>query len=210
MGGYQSVYDIYSISMWLIGLVAAFLVVRTGRDIYAAMSDEDLGLKGAIKKVKKRIAAAVVAVTIEDALLRVNLLKTIREKGGLAMQLEERAANLSGGQKQRLVLARALLHDSDIYIFDEATSNIDVESENRIMEVVRGLAREKTVLLISHRLANVTAADEIFVLQAGTEGIAEHGTHQELMQRQGYYCRLYEAQQELESYAGTQQKEVTV
>ena len=65
MGGYQSVYDIYSISMWLIGLVAAFLVVRTGRDIYAAMSDEDLGLKGAIKKVKKRIAAAVVAVTIE-------------------------------------------------------------------------------------------------------------------------------------------------
>ena len=75
------------------------------------------------------------------------------------------------------------------------------------MEVVRGLAREKTVLLISHRLANVTVADEIFVLQAGTEGIAEHGTHRELMQRQGYYCRLYEAQQELESYAGTQQKE---
>ena len=147
---------------------------------------------------------------MEDALLRVDLLQTIREKGGLAMQLEERAANLSGGQKQRLVLARALLHDSDIYIFDEATSNIDVESENRIMEVVRGLAREKTVLLISHCLANVTAADEIFVLQAGTEGIAEHGTHQELMQRQGYYCRLYEAQQELESYAGTQQKEVTV
>ena len=124
---------------------------------------------------------------MEDALLRVDLLKTIREKGGLAMQLEERAANLSGGQKQRLVLAQALLHDSDIYIFDEATSNIDVESENRIMEVVRGLAREKTVLLISHRLANVTVADEIFVLQAGTEGIAEHGTHQELMQRQGYY-----------------------
>ena len=136
---------------------------------------------------------------MEDVLLRVDLLQTIREKGGLSMQLE-----------QRLVLARALLHDSDIYIFDEATSNIDVESENRIMEVVRGLAREKTVLLISHRLANVTVADEIFVLQAGTEGIAEHGMHQELMQRQGYYCRLYEAQQELESYAGTQQKEVTV
>lgn len=65
MGGYQSVYDIYSIGMWLIGLVAAFLVGRTGRDIYSAMSDEDLGLKGAIKKVKKRIAAAVIAVTIE-------------------------------------------------------------------------------------------------------------------------------------------------
>ncbi len=65
MGGYQSVYDIYSIGMWLIGLVAAFLVGRTGRDIYAAMSDEDLGLKCAIKKVKKRIVAAVIAVTIE-------------------------------------------------------------------------------------------------------------------------------------------------
>ena len=65
MGGYQSVYDIYSIGMWLIGLVAAFLVGRTGRDIYAAMSDEDLRLKGAIKKVKKRIVAAVIAVTIE-------------------------------------------------------------------------------------------------------------------------------------------------
>ena len=78
------------------------------------------------------------------------------------------------------------------------------------MNVIHELAKTKTVLLISHRLANVTAADEIFVLQAGTEGIAERGTHQELMQRQGYYCRLYEAQQELESYAGTQQKEVTV
>ena len=89
------------------------------------------------------------------------------------------------------MLARALLHDSDIYIFDEATSNIDVESENRIMEVVRGLAREKTVLLISHRLANVTAADEIFVLQAGTEGIAERGTHQELLRQRGYYYETY-------------------
>ena len=65
MGGYQSVYDIYSILMWLIGLVAAFLVVRTGRDFYAAMSDPDLGLQGAIKKVKKRMTAAVIAVTVE-------------------------------------------------------------------------------------------------------------------------------------------------
>ena len=144
------------------------------------------------------------------ALEQVKLADFLRGEQGLDTPLAEKGGNLSGGQCQRLALARALLHDSDIYIFDEATSNIDVESENRIMEVVRGLAREKTVLLISHRLANVTAADEIFVLQAGTEGIAERGTHQELMQRQGYYCRLYEAQQELESYAGTQQKEVTV
>lgn len=138
---------------------------------------------------------------MEDALRRVDLYDTIMEKGGLRMPVEEKASNLSGGQKQRLALARALLHDSDIYIFDEATSNIDVESENKIMEVVQGLAHNKTVLLISHRLANVVAADRILVLKAGTEGIAECGTHEELMAQKGYYCKLYETQQELERYA---------
>lgn len=138
---------------------------------------------------------------MEDALRRVDLYDTIMEKGGLRMPVEERASNLSGGQKQRLALARALLHDSDIYIFDEATSNIDVESENKIMEVVQGLAHNKTVLLISHRLANVVAADQILVLKAGTEGIVECGTHEELMAQKGYYCKLYETQQELERYA---------
>lgn len=138
---------------------------------------------------------------MEDALRCVDLYDTIMEKGGLRMPVEEKASNLSGGQKQRLALARALLHDSDIYIFDEATSNIDVESENKIMEVVQGLAHNKTVLLISHRLANVVAADRILVLKAGTEGIAECGTHEELMAQKGYYCKLYETQQELERYA---------
>lgn len=138
---------------------------------------------------------------MEEALRRVDLYDTVMEKGGLMMPVEEKASNLSGGQKQRLVLARALLHDSDIYIFDEATSNIDVESENKIMEVVQELAHNKTVLLISHRLANVVAADRILVLKAGTEGIAECGTHEELMAQKGYYCKLYETQQELERYA---------
>lgn len=138
---------------------------------------------------------------MEDALRRVDLYNTVMEKGGLRMPVEEKASNLSGGQKQRLALARALLHDSDIYIFDEATSNIDVESENKIMEVVQGLAHNKTVLLISHRLANVVAADRILVLKAGEEEIAECGTHDELMAQKGYYCKLYETQQELERYA---------
>ncbi len=136
---------------------------------------------------------------MEEALRAVDLYDTIMEKGGLLMPVAERASNLSGGQKQRLVLARALLHDSDIYIFDEATSNIDAESENKIMDVIHELAHKKTVLLISHRLANVVLADRIFVMKDG--GMIEAGTHGELMRQEGYYHDLYEAQQELEKYA---------
>ena len=161
--------------------------------------------KGTVEENLKMAKPDATKEEMEAVLQKVNLL------GFLQTQLLEKASNLSGGQCQRLVIARALLRtDCAVYIFDEAASNIDVESEELIMNVIHELAKTKTVLLISHRLANVTVADEIFVLQAGTEGIAEHGTHQELMQRQGYYCSLYEAQQELESYAGTQQKEVTV
>lgn len=135
----------------------------------------------------------------KEALRRVDLLDAIMEKGGLNMVIEEKASNLSGGQKQRLVLARALLHDSDIYIFDEATSNIDAESENKIMKVVHELAHEKTVILISHRLANVVKADRILVMKDGR--IAEAGSHKELMDQEGYYYSLFRAQQELEAYA---------
>lgn len=135
-----------------------------------------------------------------QALKQVNLYDTIREKGGLSMQLEEKAANLSGGQKQRLALARAVLHDSRIYIFDEATSNIDAESENEIMQVIYHLAETKTVILISHRLANVTGAGQILMIADGQ--IAERGTHEELVSRDGAYSRLYHAQKELEKYAG--------
>lgn len=103
------------------------------------------------------------------------------------------------GRNSVLRLRRALLHDSDIYIFDEATSNVDVESENKIMEVIRELAHKKTVILISHRLANVVDADQILVMKDGV--IEEAGTHDELMERKGYYSSLYETQQELERYA---------
>jgi ABC-type multidrug transport system fused ATPase/permease subunit len=100
---------------------------------------------------------------------------------------------------QRLALARALLHDSPVYIFDEATSNIDVESENDIMAQIYGLARTKTVILISHRLANVTGADKIYVLEQGE--IVEKGNHKTLLAQQGVYAKLWNAQQELENYA---------
>ena len=133
-----------------------------------------------------------------EALRKVDLYDTIMEKGGLSMLIEEKAANLSGGQKQRLVLARAILHDSDIYIFDEATSNIDVESEDRIMQVVQELAKEKLVILISHRLANVVKADCVYVVQSGE--IIEVGNHKALLEKDGEYRRLYMAQQELEKY----------
>ena len=136
---------------------------------------------------------------MEAALKAVDLYDTVSEKGGLSMEITEKASNLSGGQKQRLALAKALLHDSDIYIFDEATSNVDVESENKIMEVIRELAQKKTVILISHRLANVTDADQILVMKDGV--IEESGVHAKLMEKNDYYSSLYKAQQELEKYA---------
>ncbi len=132
------------------------------------------------------------------ALEKVKLDGFLRQEKGLDTPLTEQGANLSGGQRQRLALARALLHDSPVYIFDEATSNIDVESENDIMEEIHRLAREKTVILISHRLANVTEAKSIYVMEKGS--IVERGTHQQLLEKRGAYAALWNAQQSLENY----------
>lgn len=135
---------------------------------------------------------------MKEALRGVNLLDFVEKSGGLDFVLLEKASNLSGGQKQRLSLARALLHDTPIYIFDEATSNVDVESENDIMAVVRKLAKTKTVLLISHRLANVVSADQIYVLKDGM--IVEKGQHEALCKEDGYYHRLFRQQSALEQF----------
>lgn len=129
---------------------------------------------------------------------RVNLAGFLKAEQGLDTPLLEKAGNLSGGQCQRLALARALLHDSPVYIFDEATSNIDVESENDIVAEIHRLAKTKTVILISHRLANVVQADTIYVLDGGT--VAACGSHEELLHKRGLYERLWTAQQALENY----------
>ncbi len=131
-------------------------------------------------------------------LSKVNLAEFLKAEQGLDTRLLEKASNLSGGQCQRLALARALLHDSPIYIFDEATSNIDVESENDIMGEIHELAKSKTVILVSHRLANVVGADHIYVLDHGN--VAESGSHEELLSLHGLYERLWTAQQTLEQF----------
>lgn len=138
--------------------------------------------------------------TLWKVLERVNLASFLKEEGGLDTLLNEKGSNLSGGQCQRLALARALLYDSKVYIFDEATSNIDVESENDIMKEIHNLAKTKTVILISHRLANVEKADNIYVLDNGS--VVESGKHDELIKKNGVYKNLWTSQQELEKYVG--------
>lgn len=134
-----------------------------------------------------------------NVLKKVNLSDFLKNENGLDTALLEKASNLSGGQRQRLALARAILHDSRIYIFDEATSNIDVESENDIMQQIYSLAKTKTVILISHRLANVVNADNIYVLENGN--VIEYGSHNDLLKNNSVYADLYNSQQSLENYA---------
>ncbi len=134
-----------------------------------------------------------------EVLDRVNLSGFLKSENGLDTLLLEKASNLSGGQCQRLALARALLHDSPIYIFDEATSNIDVDSENDIMKEIYELSKTKTILFISHRLANVVNADKIYVME--NKKIVEVGTHKDLVQNKNVYLKLWTAQQNLENYS---------
>lgn len=133
---------------------------------------------------------------IYQALEKVNLADFIRENGGLDKMIEEDANNISGGQKQRLALAVNLVADRDIYIFDEATSNIDIESEAIIMRNIRELANSKNVIVISHRLENVVKSDHIYYMESGV--LRESGTHETLMRNNGGYAKLYTTQKNLE------------
>lgn len=133
-----------------------------------------------------------------NALERVKIADFLRSEQGLATPVEAQGTNFSGGQRQRLALARALLHDTPIYIFDEASSNIDMESEHDIMAQIHELARTRTVLLISHRLANVAQADRIYVIESGV--LAESGPHDELLAKNGVYANLWNHQHQMEQY----------
>ena len=155
--------------------------------------------KGTVEENLKMAKPDATKEEMEAVLQKVNLLGFLQTQDGLQTQLLEKASNLSGGQCQRLVIARALLRtDSAVYIFDEAASNIDVESEELIMNVIHELAKTKTVLLISHRLANVVKSDKIYFLKDGE--IKESGKHDELMRQNGAYRHLYESQMALENY----------
>lgn len=133
-----------------------------------------------------------------EALEKAKLSQFLRGEKGLDTAVAEKGSNLSGGQCQRLALARALLHDSPVYIFDESTSNIDVESENDIMDRIRKIAEEKTVILISHRLANTAGADMIYVMEEGN--VVQEGTFEELRKSGGLYEKMYAVQEEVENY----------
>ena len=154
--------------------------------------------KGTVEENLRMAKPDATEAEMEEVLVKVNLLGFLQTQDGLQTKLLEKAGNLSGGQCQRLAIARALLRDSAVYIFDEAASNIDVESEELIMDVIHQLARAKTVLLISHRLANVVNSDQIYFLKDGE--IKESGKHEELMQLNGEYRHLYDSQMALENY----------
>lgn len=165
---------------------------------FTYISHQSYLFKGTVRENLLMARSDASETALWNVLEQVKLADFLRNEDGLDTLLNENALNLSGGQRQRLALVRALLHDSPVYIFDEATSNIDVESENDIMTQIYALAKTKTVILISHRLANVAGADNIYVLDQGN--IVEEGNHKALLLQHGVYAKLWNAQQELENY----------
>ena len=155
--------------------------------------------KGTVEDNLRMAAPDASKELLLEVLREVDLYGFLMEQNGLNTELTGQGLNLSGGQRQRLALARALLHDTPVYIFDEATSNIDAESESRIMSVIKKLAEKRLVLLISHRLANVVDSVQIYTLKEGK--IAEAGSHKELIGKNGVYAGLYLEQKKLEAYA---------
>lgn len=155
--------------------------------------------KGTVKENLKMADTQATPEMMWEVLRKVRLDELFKERDGLDTLIAEKAGNLSGGQAQRLALARALLSKSEVMIFDEVTSNIDAESEEMIMEVIKSLSGKRTVIMISHRLYNVIESDNIYMMNKGE--ITESGTHTELLAKQGEYAKLFNSQTALEAYA---------
>lgn len=152
--------------------------------------------------IRENLSIANVQASSEEmiqVLKKVALFEFLQTQNGLDTMLEEGGNNLSGGQKQRLSLAIALLKQADCYIFDEATSNIDVESEECILRIIKELAQKTMVIMITHRLSAIRNCDRIFVMDNGR--LVEQGSHEELM-NQKLYRQMYTSQMTLEAYRG--------
>ncbi|MDR1206118.1 MAG: DUF454 family protein [Peptococcaceae bacterium] len=163
------------------------------------VTHEDYVFTGTVAENLRMAKPGAAADELAEVLRKARLYDFFAEAEGLDTRIAESGANLSGGQRQRLSLARALLRDADIYIFDEATSNIDPESEETVLAVIRELAGTRNVVMISHRLANLTGADVIYAMEGGR--VAEAGTHAELLAANGVYARLFREQRALEAHA---------
>ncbi len=163
------------------------------------VTHESYLFKGTVEYNLRMGKQNVTEAEMENVLRKVNLWEFLQTQRGLQTELAEKGSNFSGGQCQRLALARALLHDSGAYVFDEATSNIDAESEKMIMDVIKEAAQKKTIVFISHKLSNVADASRIYMLDAGR--VIESGTHGELIKQNGAYAALYGEQHFLETYA---------
>ncbi|MDC2826333.1 ABC transporter ATP-binding protein/permease [Rodentibacter pneumotropicus] len=175
----------------------AFEIDRTSfYENISLVSHSSYVFKGTLRENMLMAKDDVTDEQIYQCLEQVNLADFVRENGGLTMPLLSRGANLSGGQIQRLALARALLHNAMLYIFDEATSNIDVESEEVILKFIQQFKQHKTIVMISHRLANAVNADCIYVLDKGR--LIEQGTHTSLMAENGAYAEMFQQQKSLE------------
>lgn len=160
-------------------------------DVYENLKITDIA-KISEEKMEERIEEKMI-----EALKQVGLYDFLESENGLKTKITEKASNLSGGQRQRLAIARAILYDGDIYIFDEAASNVDAESEESIMNIIKDIAKTKTVILISHRLFNCRFSDYIYFLKDGF--IKEEGSHEELINLNGEYANIYKEQINLEN-----------
>ncbi len=187
----------YTGSVKLCGIPVSELCESERMRLVTLVPHDAVLFKGTVESNLRMAAPGLSEAQLWAALEQVNLADFCRSQQGLATAVHEGGSNLSGGQRQRLAMARALLHDSPVYLFDEATSNVDAESENDIMAAIHALAGRKTVILISHRLANVVNSDCIFAMENGR--ITERGTHAELLAQNGAYSRLYRAQKQLET-----------